>query len=216
MKIKLKFCLLFLLIDISFGNTGIAQKFCIITDAGYSYRLMIKPDSITDNNNISYFEKKKPGFNYNIEVAWFKDNYGFGIRFNSFMNSVSGKYAVLSDTFNKSEITRFNYYSIQYHSRKEFGKTRFWRELSVGFGLLTYNNDEKVDTTKINFTGYTYGLNLAFSIEYRLSKHLYLSIAPNILIAKINQLEQNGYPVQLKNGESLARADITGGIKVFF
>lgn len=198
-------------------NTVFSQDFCIIANAGYSYRLMALGDTMSSSLE-SYSKKKKPGINYNIEVVWFNDNQGIGVRFNSFMNSVSGKNIQLSpvETVDKSEKIRINYWSLQYHNRTQIKETRLWIELSGGIGLVRYYNDGYELLEKISIIGKTYGLNGTVSCEYRIFKNFSFSFDAGIFIAVLSEYVRNGYTVILQKKEGLTRIDINGGLKIRF
>ena len=69
-------------------NNLLSQNFSVLVNGGYSFRLMTLKDTVSESYN-SYFNRKKPGINYNIETVWYGGNQGVGLRFNSFLNSVS-------------------------------------------------------------------------------------------------------------------------------
>jgi hypothetical protein len=196
---------------------NIHGQFIITAETGYSYRLMLTPDSVS-SSYASYFNKKRSGINFNGEIVYFNENQGIGFRYNSFINKVSGKKIEIpgSAILDKSENIHINYYSIQYHKRKNFNKSKFYAGFCFGLGYVQYMNTGKEAAEEIDLSGSTYGLNLALSLEYKIYKHLSFHISPNFFMAVLNQYLMNGNTVMLKKKESLSTLDTNGGVSVIF
>jgi hypothetical protein len=198
-------------------NNLLSQNFSVLVNGGYSYRLMALKDTVSESYN-SYFNRKKPGINYNIEAVWYSENQGVGLRFNSFLNTVSGKNIFIAqfEKVDKAEKIRIDYYSIQYHYRKHIKKSRFWAEFSAGIGYVTYHSEGDELAEQITITGNTAGLNGTIFLDYRIFESLSLNISTNIFIAVLSKELNNGNTEILKNKEGLTRIDLNGGIRISF
>ena len=195
----------------------IHSQVILTADAGYSYRLMLTPDSSSSSYS-SYFNKKRPGINFNGEIAYYSENQGIGFRYNSFINKVSGKSVEVSNILkvDKSENIQINYYSIQYHKRRVFNKSKLSTGFCFGLGYVKYLNTGKEAAEEIDLNGTTYGLNVALSLEYKIYKHLSFHISPNFFMAVLSQYLENGNTVTLKKKESLTRLDTNFGVNFIF
>jgi hypothetical protein len=189
----------------------------ITSDAGYSYRFMLTPDSVK-SSYASYFNKKRPGININGEIAYYRENQGIGFLCNSFMNKASGSQVEITPGVKvaKSENIHINYYSIQYHRRRIFNKSKFSAVYSFGLGYVQYQNTGKENTDEIDLNGSSYGLNVALSFEYKIYKHLSFHISPNFFMAVLSQYVQDGITFPLPKKESLTRIDTNGGMSIIF
>ena len=198
-------------------RNSFSQNFCIFLNSGFSYRLMTMKDTVSESFQ-SYFNRKRPGINYNIEAVWYSENQGVGLRFNSFLNSVSGKNIYLSPVENvdKNEDIRITYYSLQYHFRKQIRKSRFRLELCGGIGYVTYHSDGKELAEEILITGNTVGINGTIFLDYRVFKFLSINVSTNLFIAVLSKDLKNGDTEILTNKESLGRFDFNGGVKIGF
>jgi hypothetical protein len=198
-------------------NNLLSQNFSVLVNGGYSYRLMTLKDTVSESYN-SYFNRKKPGINYNIETVWYGGNQGVGLRFNSFLNSVSGKniYIDQFEKVDKSERIRINYYSIQYHNRKQISKSGFWVEFCAGIGYVTYHSEGNELAEQITITGNTAGLNGTVYLDYHVFEFLSFNISTNLFIAVLSKEINNGEIEILTNKEGLARVDLNGGIRIIF
>jgi hypothetical protein len=178
---------------------------------------MTLKDTVSESYN-SYFNRKKPGINYNIETVWYGGNQGVGLRFNSFLNSVSGKniYIDQFEKVDKSEKIRINYYSIQYHNRKQISNSGFWAEFCVGIGYVTYYSEGNELAEQITITGNTAGLNGTVYLDYHVFEFLSFNISANLFIAVLSKEINNRNTEILTNKEGLARVDLNGGIRISF
>lgn len=196
-------------------NNLFSKDFCVLINDGISYRLMTLKDTISSSYS-SYFNRKRPGFNYNLEAVWYSENQGIGLKFNSFLNLVSGKDIYLSpvEKVDKSEKIRIDYYSLQYHIRSQIKKSHFWKELSIGAGYVSYHNEGNELAEEITIIGHTIGLNATLNLDYQICKFLSINISTNLFIAVLSKDEKNGYAETLQNKEGLTRVDLNGGMRI--
>jgi hypothetical protein len=217
MTTTLRFILILTASGILTPTKSFSQDFCILANTGFSYRLVTLKDTISSSYQ-SYFNKKKPGYNYNIEAVWYSEDQGIGLRLNSFLNSVSGKdiYLSRSEKVDKSENIRIDYYSIQYHNRKQIKTSRFWTELSAGVGYVRYHSIGNEMAEEITIIGKTAGLNATLYLDYHIFKFLSINFSTNFFIAVLSKDINNGNTEILKNKEGLTRIDLNGGMRISF
>jgi hypothetical protein len=217
MNSTLRFILVLTIISILTHIKLFSQDFCVLVNGGFSYRLMTLKDTISSSYQ-SYFSRKKPGINYCIETVWYSGDQGFGLRFHSFLNSVSGKNIYLSRgvKVDKSEHIRIDYYSIQYHYRKLIKNSRFWTELNAGFGYVSYNSEGNELAEQITIEGKTAGINGTFFLDYHIFKYLSLNTSVNIFLAVLSKYVNNGNTEILTNKDNLTRIDLNGGLRFCF
>jgi hypothetical protein len=210
-------CFRYLILIILIAYSGIAytQKLSLITEGGYSYRLMLPPDSIT-NSYKSYLEGKKPGSNYALELVWFNDNNGIGIKYTTFLSSISRNNVEILRGFriNKSENIQVNYYSFQFHSRKRLMESRFYGELAGGLGVIYYYNKANELTEKLDIEGKTYGLDASITCDYIIHRNVSIFVSTHLFLANLSEQTKNGNKEILNPKESLSRIDCNGGIRI--
>jgi hypothetical protein len=204
-----------ILIFFTFWGSGYSQKLSLLTEGGFSYRLMMAPDSITDSY-YSYFQKKKTGSNLGIELVWFTDDQGFGIKYASFLNSVSESKIEFQkfNRINKSEKIQIDYYSMQYHARKQLKKSRLFIEFSGGLGLVRYYNEATEQQAEFSIAGKSYGMNGTLSFDYVIHRNVSVFFSTQAFLANLNEQTRNGFTEILNPKESLSRIDFNGGIRI--
>jgi hypothetical protein len=191
------------------------QKFELVFNGGYSYRLFTINDSTTDSY-ASYLKKKRPGYEFSSELIWYDANQGIGLKFSEFINNVDGNNLKL-DSLNKidrTETINIDFYSLQYHKKQQFGKSRVYGDFAVGLGYVRYSSKGKEYKEDVEIKSSTYGLSTTLSLNYQIVKRLMLGISTNIFIANIKEHTRNGY-TETEN-EGLTHVDIGGGLRFCF
>ena len=186
-----------------------SQKVSVIADGGYSHRLFLIPDS-TNKSYSEYLKGKRPGKNFGIEAIYYNEGHGFGFKFSTFLNSVSGKNidTTLFNKVNINENIRINYFSLQYHWQNQISNLPLFYEVCAGLGLIRYKSEGKEDEEKSVILGKSYGMNAAFSFEYAIFEHLSLGSSVDFMIGKLVQGTHNGYIYNFKPQENITRLDL--------
>jgi hypothetical protein len=204
--------IVFLLIIFTTSAQSInCQKLQLLANGGLSYRIFSINDSISDSY-ASYLEKKRPGYNYNLEFIWFSDDQGIGIKYSNYLNKVSGKNLRMTDVvkIDKSETVYIEFYSLQYHKRKQSGKSRFIGDFAVGLGYVRYSSLGKEFEEDVEDKGSTYGLSATLSLNYQILKWMAFGVSSNIFIANIKAITRNGFDWPVSEG--LTHADVGAGL----
>jgi hypothetical protein len=211
---KRKFLFIYCLL-LFISQSIVSQKFELVFNGGYSYRVFTINDSVSDSY-ASYLKKKRPGFAFNSELIWYDDNQGFGLKFSEFMNNVDGNDLKLDslNKIDKSESINIDFYSLQYHKKHQFGKSRVFGDFAVGLGYVRYSSEGKEYQEDVEIKGSTYGLSTTLSLNYQLMKRLMLGISTNIFLANLKEHTRNGYTEIEREG--LTHVDFCGGLRFCF
>jgi hypothetical protein len=200
------------------------KKLRIGITGGYSNRLARIPSGI-DESLLSYYKDLKSGFNYGLDFTYyFNYRSGIGIKFNKYRSIVSpiDIYIELPDgtieTGKMSDDVTIRYLGLAYSFKGKAAQNTGWFFGDVGFGLLGYR-DNAVLIDNLLIEGNTFGYNVDFGYDFRLSEGLALgfqiSLFTGILTSVDVTMDEKKETVDLEEDsyEGLGRFDISVALR---
>lgn len=202
-------------------------RFAIAASGGLSWRLA---DVSPDENDLTkaYIKDLKSGNGFEISAKYFfNSKLGVGIKYNSHLSKVKydnmyfsynnqNYFGTVSDDISINTIAAT--FSGRFYTRQKTGYFTF----DGGIGLMTYKDESKIATNKVNVKGNTLGFNVSAGVGVNITRNISLVIGFNFLNGTLSQYDvtENGIKdrVTLNESEyqSLSHIDIFEGLVITF
>lgn len=202
-------------------------RFAIKVTGGLSWRLA---DVSPDENDLTkaYIKDLKSGNGFEISAKYFfNSKFGVGLKYNSHPSKV--RYDNMYFSYNNqnyfgtvSDDISINTIAVTFSGRIYNRQKTGYFTFDGGLGLMTYKDDTKIATNKVNVKGNTLGFNISAGVGVNITRNLCLVIGFNFINGTLSQYDEteNGVKKRVTLNESeyqsLSHIDIFEGIVFTF